>query len=124
MTVRSLIIAAGIATAFTAALPAQTTAEKPAAPVQTTEEKPATPPPPPSPGMERVHMTAGDFNGDGHSESVIYDSDVKGIRIIDYSIAPVQSMGIFTRDGATEMVAADLDGDGKDELITGEGLGG
>lgn len=86
--------------------------------------KPAPARPFPTPGMTRYTMTAGDIDGDGIAESIVYDSDTKGIRITGYSgKAPTQAMSIYVTDVPTRMVVADIDGDGKGELITGEGLG-
>lgn len=84
----------------------------------------------PAPTPERVPftryiMTAGDITGDGIAESVVFDSDSKALRVIDYSgPAPIQTMGLFVKDAVTRMTTADLDGDGKAELITGHGLFG
>ncbi|HET7712906.1 MAG TPA: redoxin domain-containing protein [Thermoanaerobaculia bacterium] len=78
-----------------------------------------------TPGMTRYRMTAGDVTGDKIAESIVYDSDTKSIRITGYAdAAPIQTMGMYLKDVPTRMVTADLDGDGKAELITGEGLGG
>ena len=97
------------------------TSQTPAA--RTTPSASAAAPAPRAVPMARYTMAAGDFNGDGHSESILYDTDSKALRVIDYSgPAPVQTMGVFVKDVVTKMTAADLDGDGKDELITGEGL--
>lgn len=107
-------------------------AEKPApqAPQpQAATDKPAVtqakPPVTRSVGMTRYNMTAGDLNGDGMAESIVYDSDSKAIRITDYSGQnPIQSMGLAVKDPVDTMVVADVDGDGKPELIVGHGLGG
>lgn len=111
---------AGLAVSVLATLPV--VSQTPPAPPAPAAARPAAPAPKPVP-MARYTMTAGDFNGDGHSESVLFDTDSKALRVIDYAgEGPVQSMGIFVKDVVTRLVAADLDGDGKDELITGEGL--
>jgi thiol-disulfide isomerase/thioredoxin len=106
MTIRTLSIACAVAAAIVA-MPAPSQ-EKPAQPRVT---------------MTRYTMTAGDLTADGISESIVYDSDSKALRVFNYDgPAPVQSMGIFVKDTVTKMTTADLDGDGKAELITGEGL--
>ncbi|HUP47217.1 MAG TPA: FG-GAP and VCBS repeat-containing protein, partial [Thermoanaerobaculia bacterium] len=81
---------------------------------------------PPRVAMTRYAMTAGDITGDGVAESIVYDTGSKAIRVISYNsgAAPYQTMGLFVTDVVTKMIAADLDGDGKAELITGEGLHG
>src|SRR3546814_13852538 len=69
-------------------------------------------------------MRISDWSSDVCSSdlSIVYDTDSKALRVFSYDgPAPVQSMGIYPRDAVTEMTTADLDGDGKDELITGEG---
>lgn len=89
---------------------------------QTAPAKPEKPEPP-RVTMTRYTMTAGDVTGDGIAESIVYDTDSKAIRVIDYSgPSPIQTMGLLVKDFVTEMTTADLDGDGKAELITGEGL--
>jgi len=103
--------------------------QAPATPVpaqaQTTvQTKTTAPPAVRAPGMTRYKMTAGDLNGDGIAEAIVYDSDSKAIRVTGYAgPAPIQTMGLYISDVPTRMVTADLDGDGKEELITGEGLG-
>src|SRR5687767_1988762 len=119
---KNLIISMACAIAAAIAVP-------PAAANQTTPAaqpaaKPATPALPRVP-MTRYTMTAGDFIDDeeGISESIVYDTDSKALRVISYTgPAPVQTMGIFVKDVVTKMTAADVDGDGNPELITGEGL--
>lgn len=86
-------------------------------------QTPPAKPEPPRVTFTRTTMTAGDVTGDGIAESIVYDTDSKAIRVISYSgLAPIQTMGIFVKDTVTKMTTADLDGDGKAELITGEGL--
>lgn len=127
MTIRFLSIACAIAAAIAAppAVPQQPSAANQAP----SEEKPAKalaqPTAAPRVSMTRYTMSAGDLTGDGISESIVYDTDSKALRVFSYSgPAPVQTMGIYLKDAVTEMTTADLDGDGKDELITGEGLVG
>lgn len=81
------------------------------------------PPPKPVP-MTRWLMTAGDIDGDHRDEALVYDSDSRAIRIYDYSgPSPLQQGAHLPADTPTAMATADLDGDGRCELITGEGLG-
>lgn len=90
---------------------------------QSAPAPPAAAPEPPRVPFTRYVMTAGDLTGDNIDESVIFDSDSKALRVIDYAgPAPLQSMGLYVKDTVTRMVIADVDGDGKAELITGEGL--
>ena len=89
------------------------------------QTEPAAKPAPPRVPMTRYTMTAGDLTGDGIAESIVYDSDSKALRVISYTgPAPIQTMGLTIKDAVTRMTTADLDGDGKAELITGEGLPG
>jgi len=84
----------------------------------------ATPPPPRIP-MTRYTMSAGDLTGEGIAEPIVYHSDSKALRAYSYNgPAPVEMMALSVKDAVTRMVAADLDGDGKAELITGDGLRG
>jgi peroxiredoxin len=79
----------------------------------------------PTPGVTRYTMTAGDLTGDGVAESIVYDSDSEGIRITNYAgKTPVQAMSIYVDDVPLQMAVADLEGDGRAELIVGAGLGG
>nr|MBA2301946.1 VCBS repeat-containing protein [Acidobacteriota bacterium] len=96
--------------------------EKPAPPTAAQAKKVR---PYPTPGVTRYTMTAGDLTGDGIAESIVYDSDSEGIRITNYSgKAPIQSMSIYVDDIPLQMAVADLEGDGRGELIVGAGLGG
>ncbi|HXI14620.1 MAG TPA: redoxin domain-containing protein [Thermoanaerobaculia bacterium] len=93
--------------------PAKAAASKPAVPAQ------------PFVTVPRFTMAAGDLTGDGISESIIYDTATKAIRVIGYDgEAPFQTIGIYVKDVVSEMATVDLDGDKLEELVTGEGLGG
>ncbi|HXG59007.1 MAG TPA: FG-GAP-like repeat-containing protein [Thermoanaerobaculia bacterium] len=121
MNIRSALIPSIVAA--TLALPATADQEQPKQTAKIAGQKSA--PAAPRVPMTRFVITAGDVTGDGISESIVYDTDSKAIRVIGYSgPAPVQTMGLQVRDTVVQMTADDLDGDGKAELITGEGLHG
>ncbi|HXH06542.1 MAG TPA: redoxin domain-containing protein [Vicinamibacterales bacterium] len=101
-----------------------TPVEPHAASSQDDQASPAEPTPARVP-LTRYTIAAGDVTGDGVAEAIVHDTASKALRVIDYAgPAPVQTMGIFVRDDVVEMQAADLDGDGRAEVITGEGLRG
>lgn len=116
--------AQGSSTASTAAV--STTSSSSAAPFGQAARAPLPPLPDPLPG-KRTDLTAavgsawraaiGDFNGDRKRDIAVVDS--KQIRVLDaagkeLAAAPVTS-------GITVLVAADIDGDGKSELLAGWG---
>ena len=124
MTIRSILIP-GIAILAVAAASPAVRGQAPAPPAGSQAAAAPAQDGPPRVPMTRYTMTAGDLTGDGISESVIYDTDSKALRVISHSgTGPVQTMALVVKDTVTEMKTADLDGDGRDELITGEGLGG
>ncbi len=75
-----------------------------------------------------VRVARGDLDGDGHDEIIVssgqggpsnvrvWTPDGKGL------VAEVEAYPGF--NGGVSIAAADLDGDGKDEIITGAGIGG
>ncbi len=114
MTIRTVVVAAVVLTA------AGLAAQQPATPAATpTAQVPARVP------MTRYTMTAGDVTGDSVAETITYDTDSKALRVFSHTAgAPVQTMAIVVKDVVTQMKVADLDGDGRGELIAGEGLMG
>jgi len=126
MTTRSISTACVLTLALGAAVAGQqATTTQPPAPAQA---KPAAAQPagPPRVPFERHTITAGDLTGDGVAETVTYDSDSKALRVFNHASpgGPIATMGILVKDVVSQMVVADVDGDGRAELITGEGLGG
>lgn len=76
-----------------------------------------------------VNVTIGDLNNDGYSE-IICGAGVGGgphVRIFNKN-GDLINPGFFAYDeafrGGVHVAAADLDGDGVDEIVTGPGLGG
>lgn len=77
-----------------------------------------------------VLVAAGDLNGDGEEE-IIAGTGVGGgpqVRVFDGAGDPKITNGFFAYDaafrGGVRVDAGDLDGDGKEEIITGAGQGG
>ncbi|MEP7272289.1 MAG: FG-GAP-like repeat-containing protein [Acidobacteriota bacterium] len=70
-------------------------------------------------------VQSGDIDGDGKSELISWDSESKVIRISSYVGGTWKELtSTKLQDFPTFMIAADLDGDRKAELIIGEGLRG
>ena len=70
-------------------------------------------------------MQSGDFDGDGKSEQIAWDSVSKEISISSYSAGSWKKLTSHPLENfPTQMIASDLDGDRKAELIIGEGLRG
>jgi thiol-disulfide isomerase/thioredoxin len=85
-------------------------------------QTPAKPRPTPLP-VYRVQ--SGDFDGDGKSEQIAWDSVSKELSISSYSAGSWKKLTSRPLENfPTQIIAADLDGDQKAELIIGEGLRG
>ena len=127
MTIQSISTACAFALALGVTLAAnqQATTQPPATQTNTTAA-PAQPAGPPRVPFERHTMTAGDLTGDGVAETITYDTDSKALRVFNHASpgGPMPTMGIIVKDVVSAMVVADVDGDGRNELVTGEGLGG
>src|SRR5205814_2036186 len=77
-----------------------------------------------------VTVAAGDLNGDGHAEVItgvasrgapqvtVFDGAVAGAELVNYNAATAAFLG------GVRVAAADVDGDGKADLITAIGPGG
>ncbi|MER6146152.1 FG-GAP and VCBS repeat-containing protein [Streptomyces sparsogenes] len=79
---------------------------------------------PASAATNGANLTGGDFNGDGHADLVAHSTDDTNLRVL---------YGPFTRDGApasantlntdrtfgpVDLIAGDIDGDGRDDLVS------
>lgn len=129
ISIQSVSITFAVAAAVAAAAPTirgqSAGSTQPPLPQQAAPAAAAKPAAPPVVGFSRHKMTAGDVTGDGIAEAITYDSDSKALRVISYTgPAPIQTMGITLKDVPTAMITADLDGDGRAELIVGGGYGG
>ncbi|MBI5038068.1 MAG: L,D-transpeptidase family protein [Candidatus Kerfeldbacteria bacterium] len=77
-----------------------------------------------------VNVAVGDLNGDGSLEIVTapQSGGAPQVRIFSKSGTPIFTPGFFAYDtqfrGGVNLAVGDLDGDGKDEIITGAGAGG
>lgn len=70
-------------------------------------------------------VQSGDLNGDGRSELTTWDSESKEVVVKTYADGQWKQLAAHTlEDFPSLMKVADLDGDGKGELIIGEGLRG
>lgn len=113
--VLALVLAAGAATSWSQPL------APPAEPAQTAPPTPAQRPKPPT--WHRV--AAGDLDADGRAELIRWNSDDRQITVSSHdgrgwTVRAAHELATFP--GA--MVVADLDGDGRNELLVGEGLRG
>lgn len=76
-----------------------------------------------------VHVAAGDIDGDGFSELIVGAGNGGGphVRIFNHEGVLIHP-GFFAYRpefrGGVHVAAGDLDGDGRDEIITGAGIGG
>ena len=70
-------------------------------------------------------LQSGDIDGDGRSDLISWDSESKEMVISTYAAGEWKRLTSHKLENfPTNMIASDLDGDGKAELIIGEGLRG
>jgi hypothetical protein len=80
-----------------------------------------------------VNVTAGDLDGDGRDEIItgagpgeVFGPHVRGWRFQDGAMAPLPGASFFaygTLRWGVNLTAGDLDGDGREEIVTGAGPG-
>lgn len=68
-------------------------------------------------GVEMNDVIAGDFNGDGIPEVVVASERDEQLNIYDNGLSNVYNAGIY--GGARSVAIADIDGDGKTDIIVG-----
>ncbi|MHC4922421.1 MAG: FG-GAP-like repeat-containing protein, partial [Planctomycetota bacterium] len=77
------------------------------------------------PRLVHHRIVAGDFDGDGRAEVVTWDSRSQQLTVVGLVGGKRQQLANHRLDDfPTAMRAADLDGDGKDELVVGSGRRG
>jgi thiol-disulfide isomerase/thioredoxin len=79
-------------------------------------------PKPPAPRPVRYQVWAGDLNGDRKAEIISWDDASKELAIRDASGRQLASHVLESVPGAVRV--ADVDGDGRNDLVIGEGLAG
>ncbi|HQO11243.1 MAG: FG-GAP repeat protein [Parcubacteria group bacterium ADurb.Bin115] len=82
-----------------------------------------------APGFKgKISLAAGDINGDGQMEIIIGAGKGGGPQVMVFSFEGKVLLNFFAYDknfrGGVNVAAGDINGDGKDEIITGAGPGG